>query len=208
MAIEDIKGYDLMMKKVKAMDLFEKGVSLIEIQLLTGLTYRQLSFALKSAGVDLSSLYAEFQKLYDQGLNDSEIGRKVGVETSTVRIWRNDYGLPSLTMSSADRGKKYDEMFQPYYEQGLTSRQIADATSTNIKIVDSWRRNRGYPIIKDTREDTQSEPVLPVIKTDPVVVQPEIPHSTVSMLQELYYLRGKVRVYEELIDQIQNTSSH
>jgi uncharacterized protein YjcR len=45
-------------------------------------------------------------KLYNQGLNDVEIAKRLGVDNTTVSRWRKNHGLPSNYREGVQKSEK------------------------------------------------------------------------------------------------------
>lgn len=56
-------------------------------------------------GTPRQKLDAEFTKLYDLGLRDIEIGKRLQISPSTVGCYRRDLGLPTNKKMPAGTGK-------------------------------------------------------------------------------------------------------
>lgn len=83
-------------------------------------------------------------ELYNQGLNDVEIGRAVGLSSNGVRSWRLREDLPA----------NYRTGFQPkfdraearrLYEQRKTDKEISEALGAIRCTITTWRNREGLP---------------------------------------------------------------
>ena len=83
-------------------------------------------------------------ELYRQGLNDREVGARLGVTHSTVCLWRKRRGLPSI----APKGRRVEdreEELMELYRQGLSDGAIGRAVGFEASVVRRWRLRRGLP---------------------------------------------------------------
>ena len=81
--------------------------------------------------------------LYEQGLNDAEMARELGIPTVTVRRWRWKLNLPENGGRVRRRldGTKAMEL----YNAGLPDEKIAGELGMSICAVRKWRKRRGLP---------------------------------------------------------------
>jgi len=89
-----------------------------------------------------------FRELYDQELNDREIGDTLGFSDTTVGKFRNKLGLPPhhKIRSTARRISEYHMQFMELYNQGLSDRQIGEALDFHKGTVSVYRRKKlGLP---------------------------------------------------------------
>ena len=88
-------------------------------------------------------VYQQMRILYDEGMNDRQIGDELGKSPCTVRNWRLREGLASNTerqrTSTAAVMERRREMMA-LYKQGLDDRKIADKMMLSVKTVRKWRR--------------------------------------------------------------------
>lgn len=87
----------------------------------------------------------KFLEYYNQGLNDSEIGRILNCNNATVCFWRKDNNLPS----NFTQGNIQKEILNLHYS-GFTRKEI-ELKGYNKKYLDSLlvnkKSNKKYPII-------------------------------------------------------------
>lgn len=92
-------------------------------------------------------IYKLFRPLYDEGLNDSEIGRMLGCHNATVSLWRHRSKLPA----NFKRGDIRDRILQ-LYSEGLSRKEIGELGFTTYKyvgeVLEGIPSNKQYPIIK------------------------------------------------------------
>ena len=102
---------------------------------------------------------ARRMKLYNQGLNDIEIGEAVGMTNSGVCCWRSSRGLP------ANRGKRsvrerdlatYERRLKMYHA-GVSCREIARREGVTIGAIYNWRNGSGLtpPTMPKRRKTTE-----------------------------------------------------
>ena len=83
----------------------------------------------------------EFLTLYKQGLNDTEISKKLGVSYTTPRKWRIDMNLPKNFKYSV----KFDvEKFKKLYNQGYNYSQIARELGSSSSAIQEYASHNGY----------------------------------------------------------------
>jgi len=79
----------------------------------------------------------EFKKLYNEGLNDNEIARRMNVSATTVRYWRCKLKLKS----NYTRKRKVDlEKLIQLREQKYSIREIAEQLGVNFGTIGYWFR--------------------------------------------------------------------
>lgn len=92
------------------------------------------------------SRYRQMRVLYDEGMNDHQIGREMGCSPCTVRNWRLREGLKGNTdrkrTSPAATIERRAQMMT-LWKQGLDDRQISDRMQLSVKTVRTWRRENG-----------------------------------------------------------------
>lgn len=85
------------------------------------------------------------RSLYQQGLSDREIGRRLGLDGKTIGYWRASRGLPSnhplLGPMTADRQAQRRQL----YNAGWSDAQIARRQGVTEFAVAHWRRLRQLP---------------------------------------------------------------
>ena len=85
-------------------------------------------------------------KLYEQGLNDREIGERMSLHQATIWSWRQRHGLP--------RHVKQD-LRPELYRQGLSDSEIAAALGVEAKGVAVWRNTNYLRANKDGDKEIQ-----------------------------------------------------
>lgn len=105
------------------------------------------------------------RQLYEEGLNDGEIAREIGVCGNTVFRWRKENNLPAnsrkrlLGHGSDALSQRHQQMLDLWW-QGKTDKEISLAVGISRAAVCSWRRRnsldlnpgqRGNPIRWDQR---------------------------------------------------------
>ena len=76
-------------------------------------------------------------ELWKQGLNDPEIGARLGVSSSTIQYWRKELHL----MPNHGGATRTSQMLQ-LYNQGMTDREIAAEMVMRLDTVRHWRNKR------------------------------------------------------------------
>ena len=112
----------------------------------------------------------ERMALYRQGLSDRAIAQKLGLTSSTIRIWRVDQGLPTniktgrprqdqqeelreqkameearIQKEKEDARRAKDEARMELYRQGLSDMAIARRLGMSQNGIHKWRTARGLP---------------------------------------------------------------
>ncbi|GAH11138.1 unnamed protein product, partial [marine sediment metagenome] len=89
---------------------------------------------------DRSRLFTDQQliDLYEQGLNDKEIGERLGAANTTVNIHRRRLGLEAHS-----RRRFTDEQLIELYDKKLNDREIAEKLGVARPNVSSYRRRLG-----------------------------------------------------------------
>lgn len=93
--------------------------------------------------------------LYNQGMSDAEIAKRVYVIKSVICNWRTRRGLPPNAPKGFQKGNKYGCMSRlpevkenkrlVLLSRGLNDTQIARVLGLNNSTISQWRRNRGLP---------------------------------------------------------------
>lgn len=78
-----------------------------------------------------------------EGLSQSEIGRRVGRNQSTVAYWVRKHGLTPRDMGQDQRGALPRELYAELIAQDLTVRQIAEVVDRSPTTVAYWMRRYG-----------------------------------------------------------------
>lgn len=96
----------------------------------------------------------EARRLYEQGLNDLEIARRLGRCHDTIRCWRRAEGLPNRWR---ERKRKPDpERVRRLRDEGLSDREIAERLDSTTKRVRTCRVENGIPPIERKRVDREA----------------------------------------------------
>ncbi|WP_267395275.1 MULTISPECIES: helix-turn-helix domain-containing protein [unclassified Sphingomonas] len=117
---------------------------------------------------DVKSTAVERQRLYDQGLGDSEIARLQGCDKSSVREWRLRKGLPvnfSRTQTRKVTAKQY-ALRRAMYDAGCTDPVIAKAVGITDVNVCLWRRREGLPPNTPPGRNAKADPNLAIVTPD------------------------------------------
>jgi uncharacterized protein YjcR len=94
------------------------------------------------------------KKLYDQGMNDAEIGNAIGCSRSAVNHWRLRNNLPKNKMKGVTktRESKFNwERAKKLYDQGMNDVEIGSAIGCSSATVYFWRTKNGLPARKTRR---------------------------------------------------------
>lgn len=83
----------------------------------------------------------ERRELYNQGLNDSEIGRLQGVDRSAVCYWRKKHGLPARPVPASPTSP----MRMLLHNLGWGAQSIARYQGVAVESVKQWRKWHGLP---------------------------------------------------------------
>ena len=93
--------------------------------------------------------------LYNQGMSDAEIAKRVYVEKNVIQHWRTRRGLPPNAPKGFQKGNKYGCMgrLSEVKEnkrcmllcRGLNDTQIARIVGVENSTISQWRRSRGLP---------------------------------------------------------------
>lgn len=81
-------------------------------------------------------------KYYNKGLNDFEIGEKVGLSKEGIYNWRKRNDLPSNYKKNLD--KNYEKRLE-LYNEGLNDKEIAEKVDLSKYGVRSWRYRNNLP---------------------------------------------------------------
>jgi hypothetical protein len=83
------------------------------------------------------------QALYERGLSDEEIAREQGVSTTSVRCWRQYWGLPVNYAPCRKEEKRRSAERLDLYRKGLGDCAIADLQGVSPSAVKEWRHHYG-----------------------------------------------------------------
>lgn len=93
--------------------------------------------------------------LYNQGMSDAEIAKRVCVEKNVIQHWRTRRGLSPNAPKGFQKGNKYGCMgrLSEVKEnrrcmllcRGLNDAQIARIVGVDNSTISQWRRSRGLP---------------------------------------------------------------
>lgn len=91
--------------------------------------------------------------LYNQGMNDAEIAKKLYISKCVISVWRTKRGLSPNAPKGFQKGNKYGCLSRlselrenkrlELYNRGLNDAQIARILGLNNSTVSQWRRDRG-----------------------------------------------------------------
>lgn len=119
-------------------------------------------------------LYAEMQKLYDEGLMDTAIAAAMGIKAYRVGQWRKINNLPSnrgrvpeeelkrrrqeylaikkairesdpVWIAKNEERRQYNNQVKCLYDLGLNDREIGERVGRNDRTICKWRKARGLP---------------------------------------------------------------
>lgn len=80
------------------------------------------------------------RKPYDEGYNDGQIARVMGLRPQTVCEWRKRNNLPANTTTGGRRRVKDWDYVRELYERGLNDREIADEVNVTDNVIYKWRK--------------------------------------------------------------------
>ena len=93
-----------------------------------------------------------FLELYNQGLNDTEISRLLGVSNATITTWRKNYDLPKNFKYT----HKFDEnLFMKYYNEGLNWKQISEKLNISDSAAQAYGSSLGLETNHLKYEETE-----------------------------------------------------
>lgn len=90
-------------------------------------------------------------ELYREGLNDSEIARRLDVSDNSVHLWRRRNGLASHCVRVAENE---ETRRRSLWGQGLSDAEIGEAVGVHRKAISAWRHVRGLPPNRKNRGGT------------------------------------------------------
>lgn len=104
--------------------------------------------------------------LYNRGMSDAEIAKRVYVEKNVIQRWRTRRGLPPNAPKGFQKGNKYGCMSRlseikenkrrDLLKRGLNDSQIARIVGVENSTISQWRRSRGLPSNRKwTRRNTK-----------------------------------------------------
>lgn len=92
-------------------------------------------------------------RLYNQGLNDKEIGKLLGVTNQPIMRWRKKHGLKSNYKSPGSPGSRRDKIHD-LYNEGLTDKQIGNKLDlTRAEVRDYRHRMLKLPAIDNKSKE-------------------------------------------------------
>lgn len=141
------------MKNKRRLKLYNKGLNDREIAEKTGVNSSSIYKWRKRNNLpanydrnlyeDLSqSKKNEIKKLYNKGLTDTEISKKIDLGLALVRKWRKKRELES-NYQSKQLNKKEKEKIKILYDKGFNDVQIAEKINRSRLTVVRWREKRG-----------------------------------------------------------------
>lgn len=84
------------------------------------------------------------RELYDQGLNDHQIAKQLGINPNTITMWRRKQGLPVHVVRKT--ANDYPDRMELYHK-GMSDGQIAKALGITQAAVMHWRHRNGLPAL-------------------------------------------------------------
>ena len=85
-------------------------------------------------------------KLYEEGLNDLEIGRKLKLTRSAIQAWRQKRGFKSNFSRGGQRlSEDEEEKRMKLYEEGLNDLKIGKKLKLTGGAISAWRTSRKLP---------------------------------------------------------------
>ena len=93
-----------------------------------------------------------FKELYNQGLNDTEIAKWLGVSNATITTWRKKENLPKNFKYT----HKFDEeLFIKYYNEGLNWKQISEKLNISDSAAQAYGSSLGLETNHLKYEETE-----------------------------------------------------
>ncbi len=90
-------------------------------------------------------------RLYKQHLNDAEMGRAMGVASSSVANWRKRRGLPPNHCTGTETTIDYNKVAE-LYGQGMYDPEIAKLVGCSKEMIYKWRKRKG--LVSNWRKKT------------------------------------------------------
>jgi len=85
-------------------------------------------------------------RLYNEGLNDLEIGRRLKITRSAIYVWRKKRGLKSNFPCGGQRlNKDKEERRMKLYNEGLNDTEIGKKLRITPATIQAWRKSRKLP---------------------------------------------------------------
>ena len=85
------------------------------------------------------------RRLYDEGKNDGEIGKAMGINPRSVKSWRNRNDLPANT-GTGGRQKELDwGKVRELYGQGKNDCELAETFGVSVNTIFKWRHREKLP---------------------------------------------------------------
>ena len=114
------------------------------LTIIAGLTASTPSKVAEYLGVDSKTVYAKLdgckaQELYDQGLTDEQIAKKLSVTRTAVYNWRQMQGLPAVSRLPSHQRR------MEVYNSGLSDRAAAAKLGISRNTYRYWRKRHGLP---------------------------------------------------------------
>lgn len=86
----------------------------------------------------------EVRRLYNQGLGDGDIAKKLGISRTSIVNWRQNNSLPRNGEEEWKCGRITDNRME-LYEMGLNDKEIAEEVGVGKDSVYKWRKRNGLP---------------------------------------------------------------
>lgn len=90
---------------------------------------------------------AQWLKMYEAGMTDSEIAEASGSTKQIVACWRNRNKLPVNAPQKPHEfySDETKSVWQYLYKKGLDDKQIAEIEGCEMSVICSWRHRSGLP---------------------------------------------------------------
>ena len=120
-------------------------------------------------------------KLYNEGLNDSEMGRRLKVDRTTIQAWRTRRGLKSNFSHSGPRlSKDEEEERMKLYRKGLINGKIGEKLKLTTSAISAWRTSRKLPsMISRSKYPDKEKAVLSYLEKHGPTTRKELISNTI-----------------------------
>ena len=96
-------------------------------------------------------------ELYKAGKSDKEISEALACSTGTIRYWRRENGLKSLTSVGWPKNPVDWDAALRLYEKGLSDVKISKELGCSPQTVQRWRRRNNLPTKYSTKREEKKD---------------------------------------------------